>query len=232
MFLLGPVFNPLGDKPPDLKRHVDEISIGVYGCRCRCFYYLDGDVGWVFFAGYELMNADFLAENRKRQIAEELRKRPAFRYCDIVHVVIAGLMLAFMLAAFFLITAFAVNTAKAYAMSGAELDALVPIIVQAESSGDPKTVGKGGERGLMQISHTTWRLYSALPWSDAFIPEKNVQVGREILEDINNWYKPDGLDDAKHICYTYNCGLHLYGPMPWKAKHHPNKIYRAIFNEK
>lgn len=130
-------------------------------------------------------------------------------------------------------------TTQAHALTSLELDALVPVIVQAESSGRPDAVGDGGKaRGLMQIQEATWKSMSKYPWDDAFDPNKNVQVGRAILEKINQSYM-DFLTvsirgvyaDKQHILYTYNCGKYRFGELPKWTKNHPNRIYRRIFNE-
>ena len=128
------------------------------------------------------------------------------------------------------------------AFASVDLDALVPKIIMAESSGDADAIGDNGKaRGLMQIQEATWKRYSSFPWADAFNPEKNVQVGRKILEDINNTYQyhcsgspfiyacESYEADAAHIIYSYNTGRYCYGPLPLWTKNHPNKIYREIF---
>src|SRR3990167_3957563 len=49
-------------------------------------------------------------------------------------------------------------TAQAWALTPGELDALVPTIIAAESSGRAHAVGDCGRaRGLMQIQKATWK---------------------------------------------------------------------------
>lgn len=117
--------------------------------------------------------------------------------------------------------------------TGAELDRLVGTIIQAESSGREKAVGDGGKaRGLMQIQEATWKSYSAYPWSDAFDGDKNIQVGRHILEDINERYARRGVDATiAQVVFTYNTGRYAYTELPAWTKRHPNNIYRAIFQQ-
>lgn len=101
----------------------------------------------------------------------------------------------------------------AWALSGPELDRLVPIIIAAESSGNPNVVGDGGRaRGLMQIQKATWEHFSEYPWRDAFDPEKNVQVGREILEHIDFCYAATWNKNTSRarIIYTYNTGIYCF----------------------
>lgn len=115
----------------------------------------------------------------------------------------------------------------------ADLDRLVPLIIAAESSGNPKAVGDNGKaRGLMQIQRATWETFSGYPWSDAFDEGKNVQVGRKILEKIAETYEKRMGDRATpaHIVYTYNTGRYAFGPLPNWTKKHPNDIYRRLFN--
>lgn len=115
-------------------------------------------------------------------------------------------------------------------LSGAELDALVPVIITAESSGNPKAVGDGGKaRGLMQIQKATWKRFSGYPWDDAFDENKNVQVGQAILERINEEYG-DKATRAR-VIFTYNTGRYAFGDLPNWTKRHPNNVYRKIFTE-
>lgn len=111
-----------------------------------------------------------------------------------------------------------------------ELDTLQAKIIQAESSGDPKAIGDHGRaRGLMQINAATWRRFSRYPWDDAFDEEKNYQVGRAILEHIAEVYGDRAT--TANVAYTYNVGRYCFGPLPSWTQHHPNKIYREIFNQ-
>ena len=64
---------------------------------------------------------------------------------------------------------------------------LVDAIIQIESNGNPRKVGRHGERGLMQIREGTWRdmtvrLFGApLPFDRAFEPALNRRVGTAYL---------------------------------------------------
>jgi hypothetical protein len=120
----------------------------------------------------------------------------------------------------------------AQAMTGAQLDALCPVIEAAESSNNPHDVGDHGKaRGLMQIQKATWESITSWPWDDAFDGSKNVQVGRQVIERINEAYLARGIDpDKAHVVYSYNTGRYAWGALPAWTKNHPNKIYREIFN--
>ena len=128
--------------------------------------------------------------------------------------------------------------APAWALSSAQLDALVPTIIAAESSGNPRAVADGGKaRGLMQIQRATWKRFSDYHWDEAFDPLKNIHVGRAVIEYINEEYSqfltdgvPGVFADRQHILYTYNTGRYRFGDLPAWTKKHPNKIYRRIFN--
>jgi len=69
-------------------------------------------------------------------------------------------------------------------------DALVRAITQVESQGNPRAVGRAGERGLMQIKESTWaevtrrKFGREVPFDRAFEPDLNRQVGRAYLEQI------------------------------------------------
>jgi len=72
-------------------------------------------------------------------------------------------------------------------------DLLVDSIIQVESAGNPRCVGKAGERGLMQIKAGTWNdmtkaLFGRrLPFEQAFDPETNRSVGRQYLAFLQSF---------------------------------------------
>jgi soluble lytic murein transglycosylase-like protein len=124
----------------------------------------------------------------------------------------------------------ALITAQAWALNSTELDALQQKLIMAESSNNPDAIGDHGKsRGLMQIQKATWKVYSKEPWDKAFDPNINHQVGRHILEDINDSYGDKATE--KKIAYTYNTGRYCFGDEPCWPKKHPNKIYREIYSK-
>lgn len=73
---------------------------------------------------------------------------------------------------------------------GINYPALVRAITEVESKGNPRAVGRAGERGLMQIKESVWsevtqrKFGKEIPFSRAFEPKLNQQVGRAYLEQI------------------------------------------------
>jgi len=94
--------------------------------------------------------------------------------------------------------------------------ALVRAITAVESGGNPRAVGQAGERGLMQIKLDTWREMTRrqfgqrLPFSRAFEPELNQQVGQAYLEHIAGLLtqNKEKLNDAflAVLVAAYHCG--------------------------
>jgi hypothetical protein len=72
-------------------------------------------------------------------------------------------------------------------------DLLIEAIIQIESQGNPTLVGTVGERGLMQIKENTWKQVtehhfdSPIPFSRAFEPDLNRQVGRFYLGSLQQY---------------------------------------------
>ncbi len=93
---------------------------------------------------------------------------------------------------------------------------LVDAIIQIESGGDPRRVGRHGERGLMQIRSGTWRdmtarLYGApLPFDQAFDPEINRRVGMEYLATLQATLRKNRdqwkADERTLLLAAYNAG--------------------------
>lgn len=135
-------------------------------------------------------------------------------------------LLALSVTAYF---SFFLFVSPAYAITGVELDALVPKIIMAESSGNPHAVGPDGERGLMQITREKWEQFSAYSWDEAFDGDKNVQVGRAILEHIAE--VQGNAATVKTVTLSYNTGLYHRTHIPVWALKHRNRIYRSIFND-
>ena len=172
-----------------------------------------------FTLGYSLVALDRIRRETREFHARRPKTEPIRRWSYAARVMLSAGLMGLIL------------HVPAFALTGAELDRLVPVIIAAESSGNPNAVGDGGRsRGLMQIQKATWRSFSKYPWDDAFDPEKNVQVGRRILEAINESYG-DRATRAR-IVYTYNTGRYCFGDLPPWTKRHPNDVYRRVLNGK
>ncbi len=125
------------------------------------------------------------------------------------------------------------QSAFAMTMTGEKLmsvDAIVNIIIQAESSRNPLAVGDNGKsRGLMQISEGTWHRFAGYEdWDNAFNPKRNVAVGTKIVKSIINQYQ--GKATISKVIFTYNSGIYIKHSLPakWSVRH-PNKIYRQVY---
>jgi len=113
---------------------------------------------------------------------------------------------------------------------------LIPIIIQAESSGNPNAVSRDGSRGLFQFTEPTWTWASeqafgrALSFDDAFDPVKS----RRVAEWFIDWLarQIDGHYSDALMIASYNWGIGNVKRngyrIPDFLKNHPNKIYREI----
>ena len=101
---------------------------------------------------------------------------------------------------------------------GAEQNAsrLVDAIIQIESNGNPRKVGRHGERGLMQIREGTWRDMTVrlfgkpLPFDQAFDPALNRRVGTAYLAFLQERLLPRQTewksDERALLLAAYNAG--------------------------
>ena len=93
---------------------------------------------------------------------------------------------------------------------------LVDAIIQIESNGDARRVGRHGERGLMQIKAETWRdmtvrlFGKALPFDRAFDPALNRRVGTAYLAFLQERILPRQAewksDERALLLAAYNAG--------------------------
>lgn len=93
---------------------------------------------------------------------------------------------------------------------------LVDAIIQIESNGDPRKVGRHGERGLMQIKSGTWsdmtaRLFGKpLSFDRAFDPALNRRVGTAYLAFLQERILPRQAewkaDERALLLAAYNAG--------------------------
>ena len=96
-------------------------------------------------------------------------------------------------------------------------DLLVDAVVMIESGGEADVLGAAGERGLMQIMPGTWEettekmFGNPIPFSRAFEPSLNREVGAYYLGEIQNWLKrhqSDWNSDLRSlILASYNAGF-------------------------
>ncbi len=93
---------------------------------------------------------------------------------------------------------------------------LVDAIIQVESNGDARKVGRHGERGLMQIKAGTWRDMTTrlfgqpLPFDQAFDPALNRRVGTAYLAFLQERLLPRQAewraDERALLLAAYNAG--------------------------
>ena len=93
---------------------------------------------------------------------------------------------------------------------------LVDAIIQIESQGDARMVGRHGERGLMQIKAGTWRDMTTrlfgrpLPFDRAFEPDLNRRVGVAYLAFLQESILPRQAewksDERALLLAAYNAG--------------------------
>ncbi|MBU1693214.1 MAG: lytic transglycosylase domain-containing protein [Verrucomicrobia bacterium] len=99
---------------------------------------------------------------------------------------------------------------------GGSDDCLVEAVIQVESGGKARKVGRAGERGLMQIKADTWRevtkrLYGRpIPFDRAFEPELNRIVGRAYLQELREFLLRKNAqwqtDERSLLLACYNAG--------------------------
>lgn len=95
-------------------------------------------------------------------------------------------------------------------------DYLVEAVIQVESGGNPRKIGRAGERGIMQIKRATWIHVTknvfgrALSFADAFDSAVNRRIGRAYLAELQaflqehrgNWRS----DERSLLLACYNAG--------------------------
>jgi soluble lytic murein transglycosylase-like protein len=103
---------------------------------------------------------------------------------------------------------------------------LVDAIIQIESNGDARMVGRHGERGLMQLKAGTWRdmtirlFGKPLPFDRAFDPDLNRRVGTAYLAFLQERILPRQAewqaDERSLLLAAYNAG--------------PGRLFKSSFN--
>lgn len=93
---------------------------------------------------------------------------------------------------------------------------LVDALVEVESAGHPRRVGRQGERGLMQVKASTWadvtaRLYGRrIPFERAFEPDLNRRVGLAYLRQLRTFLADHRehwrADERTLLLACYNAG--------------------------
>jgi hypothetical protein len=123
---------------------------------------------------------------------------------------------------------------------------LIPIIIQAESSGDPYA-SDGHSYGLCGISLSVLKDYNdygdrffdrsinrAYTLVDLYKPKVNTEICQWYLERIISFWLPEKYSRSKpHIIAAYNWGIGNLRKNKWRVpnnfKNHPNLIYRKIY---
>lgn len=166
---------------------------------------------WVFISilGMTVVSAQLVNAGREEPAEPRYRQRPAMAHAARVPVVSPAPGVE----------------EDEFEESLTTVDLFVEAIVQVESAGQPRCVGKAGERGLMQIKSGTWRettirLFDApVPFDDAFDPELNRVVGKAYLATLQDFlveHRAEWQGDMRSLLAAcYNAG--------------PNRVLRAGF---
>ena len=144
--------------------------------------------------------------------------------------------------------------AKADVIAEDVIETLIPIIISAESSGNPNA-SDGKSFGLMGISDCVledWnkqggQLYSdkdgdtimeqiAGPeyynLGDLYNPSINVRVGTWYLHKIQSWLPKKYRESKAHIISAWNNGIGWLKKHNWQPpRSHKNKIYNQVYKE-
>ncbi len=124
---------------------------------------------------------------------------------------------------------------------------LVPIIIQAESSGNPNA-SDGHSYGLMGISPCVLEDFNRdgykieRGWKDKrmptynigdlFNPTINVTIGSWYLYEIREWLPDEYKNSKAHLVAAYNMGFFSLKKRNFVIpRHHKNKIYNSIYQE-
>lgn len=177
--------------------------------------------------GFVIRGTMFIPEDQKLAMAKEISRKLRERiYGPLGKLVILTFLLI---------------PTSAHAWTDANLLPLTDKIIQAESSRNPRAVGDGGQsRGLMQIKEATWRRHTTEPWSRAFEPALNIEVGKAELRRIVLVYRSSGTEPSvAYVLFTYNTGHFIKHSLPKTLNgklhpwtwNHPNLVYRAIYRE-
>lgn len=126
----------------------------------------------------------------------------------------------------------------------------ISAVIHAESKGKATATSPKGARGLMQVMPETWaeqtrKLYGEpLPFSEAYDPEKNKEIGTNYLIELHNYlsnklpdYKTLKLDEQqKKIAAAYNGGPNRLkrkagdiSRMPKETRRYVDEIYTRLY---
>jgi len=106
----------------------------------------------------------------------------------------------------------------------------VDAIIAVESSGNPRAVSRCGARGLMQIMPATWREMTDEPFSRAFDPVLNRQVGTEYLAWIHRTLRRwTGTEPTiEQILAAYNGGIGRLRKVGYRVDRMPRESRRYV----
>ena len=129
---------------------------------------------------------------------------------------------------------------QALTAKGDIVERLLPIVMMAESSGNPLAEGNGSW-GLYQLTSVALAHFNQVNGADyqkhdLFDPEINEEIARWYLGWINSYLTRKGYpDDPARIVFCFNTGVgklrrNDYRLPSWTLNH-PNRIYRRIYRE-
>ncbi len=119
---------------------------------------------------------------------------------------------------------------KASENSGLKPEFVYAICV-AESTLNPRA-DSGYARGLMQLSKVAWKEVSNRPYSQAYNPKINVEVGATYLNHLKTFLEEYGKFSYARLAACYRYGPYALKDADWDVNRladPQNKIYQQLF---
>ena len=115
--------------------------------------------------------------------------------------------------------------------TASERETFLRAIAEVETGGNPRAIGRRGERGMFQFTRTTWRLHSKRAFADAHIPSVSFDVAAQHYEWLHNGLIRNGRTPTPYLlAAAWNAGLSrvVNGQLPRSSRDYASRVVNIV----
>lgn len=116
-------------------------------------------------------------------------------------------------------------------VGGIDTETFLDAISQVETGGNPRAVGKKGERGMYQFSRQTWHQHSRRSFHDAHNPAVARAVAQAHFEWLVQGFQRNGRQPSAYlVAAAWNAGLSrtLTGRLPSSTRSYAQRVTNLV----
>jgi soluble lytic murein transglycosylase-like protein len=112
-----------------------------------------------------------------------------------------------------------------------ERETFLRAVAEVETGGNPRAIGRRGERGMFQFTRTTWRLHTRRAFADAHVPSVSFEVAARHYDWLYDGLVRNGRTPTPYLmAAAWNAGLSrvVNGPLPRSSRDYATRVTNIV----